>query len=104
MDPGSVTLTIGDQTWEFDSFVRAYIRDESGEGRFEGDDLTHEVYITDISGFENPSIDFQFFRPSGIVIDGNDLMAEGLFDDALTDEVEEIPGTLEATCGTVSRR
>lgn len=135
MDPGNATLTIGDQTWEFASFVCAFghdatqsdvyafssdsrgehegatvqmqanIRDESGEGRFVGDGLTHEVYITDISDFENPSIDFQLSAPSGIIIDGNDLTAEGLFDDELTPgEVEEIPGTLEATCGTASRR
>lgn len=134
-DPGSATLTIGDQTWEFTSFVCAFgheatssdvysfssdsrgehegaavqmqanIRDESGEGRFEGDGLTHEVFITDISDFENPSIDFQLSAPSGIIIDGNDLRAEGLFDDELTPgEIEEIPGTLVATCGTASRR
>lgn len=133
-DPGSATLTIGDQTWEFDSFVCAFgheatssdvysfssdsrgehegaavqmqanIRDDSGEGRYEGDGLTHDVFITDISDFENPSIDLQFFGPSGIVIDGNTVTAEGLFDDELTDEIEEIPGTLEATCGTASRR
>ena len=133
-DPGSATLTIGDQTWEFDSFVCAFgheatssdvysfssdsrgehegaavqmqanIRDDSGEGRYEGDGLTHDVFITDITDFENPSIDFQFFGPSGIVIDGNTVTAEGLFDDALTDEIEEIPGTLDAACGTASRR
>lgn len=134
MDPGNATLTIGDQTWEFPSFLCAFghdatqssvysfssdsrgehegatvqmqanIRDDSGEGRFEGEGLTHDVYITDISDFENPSIDLQFTGPSGIVLDGNTVMAEGLFDDALTNEIEEIPGTLEATCGTASRR
>lgn len=134
MNPGHATLTIGDQTWEFDSFVCAFghdatqsdvfsfssdtrgehegaqvqvqanIRDESGEGRFEGADLVHQVYIQDVSDFNNPSIHFEFNSPTGIQIDGNDLFAEGLFDDELTTEAEEIPGNLEARCGDASVR
>lgn len=134
IDPGSATLTIGDQTWEFDSFLCAFgheatqsdvysfssdsrgmhegaqvqmqanIRDESGQGRYEGADLDHEVFIQDISDFENPSISLHMNAPEGIVIDGNAVTAEGTFDDQLTPEAEEIPGTLEATCGTTSRR
>ena len=134
MDPGSATLTIGDQTWEFDSFlcafgheatqsdtysfssdtrgdhegarvqVQANIADPSGQGRFEGPDLTHQVYIQDVSDFENPSIHFEFNAPEGITIVGDSLTAEGLFDDGLTDTREDIPGTLEATCGDGSRR
>ncbi len=134
LDPGSATLAIGDQTWEFESFLCAFghdatqsavyafssdtrgehegaavqmqanIRDETGEGRYEGDGLIHEVYIKDISDFENPSISLDLNAPVGIVIDGNTVTAEGLFDDGLTPETEEIPGTLEATCATTSRR
>lgn len=134
MNPGHATLTIGEQTWEFDSFVCAFghdatqsdvysfssdtrgehegaqvqvqanIRDESGEGRFEGADLVHQVYIQDVSDFENPSIDLEFNAPTGIQIDGYDLFAEGLFDDMLTTDAEEIPGTLEARCGDTSVR
>jgi hypothetical protein len=135
MNPGSATLVIGDQTWEFDSFlcafghdatqsdvysfssdtrgdhegarvqVQANIRDESGQGRFEGADLTHEVYIEDIDNFSNPSIHFEFSGPDGVTIEGNTLIAEVLFDDQLTtDTIEEIPGNLEATCGVGSRR
>lgn len=132
--PGHATLTIGDQTWEFDSFecafgheatqsdvysfssatfgehegaqvqVQADIRDESGEGRLEGPELGHLVYIKDISDFDNPSIDFEFNAPEGIRIDGYDLFAEGLFDDKLTTDVEQIPGTLEARCTDASLR
>ena len=135
MDPGHATLTIGDQTYEFETFLCAYghdatqssvysfssdtrgqvgeaqvqmqanIRDESGQGRHEGDGLTHEVFIADISDFENPSISFEMNAAEGIVIDGNDVTAEGSFDDKLTEgTIEDIPGTLEATCGTASRR
>lgn len=135
MNPGSATLTIGEQTWESDSFlcafghdatqsdtysfssdarsehegarvqVQANIADPSGQGRFEGPDLNHQVYIEDIDDFDNPSIDFEFNAPEGISIDGNTVTAEGLFDDKLTQgSVEEIPGTLDATCGDASRR
>ncbi|HEY3428367.1 MAG TPA: hypothetical protein VGK83_06830 [Acidimicrobiia bacterium] len=135
MNPGSATLVIGDQTWEFDSFLCAFghgatqsdvysfssdargdhegarvqmqanIRDESGEGRYEGADLTHQVYIEDIDNFSSPSINFEFTGPEGITIEGNTLTADGLFDDQLTtDTIEEIPGNLDATCGDGSRR
>jgi hypothetical protein len=134
IDPGRAILTIGDQTWEFDNFlcafghdatrsdvysfssdargehegarvqVQANIRDESGQGRFEGADLEHEVYIQDVSDFDNPSIDLSFRTPDGIQVDGNNLTAEGLFDDKLTPDVEQIPGALEARCGDASHR
>ncbi len=134
MNPGHATLTIGEQTWEFDSFVCAFghdatqsdvfsfssdtrgehegaqvqvqanIRDDSGEGRFEGADLVHQVYIQDVSDFDNPSIHFEFNSAAGIQLDGYDLFAEGLFDDKLTTDAEEIPGTLEARCGDASVR
>ncbi len=134
IDPGSATLTIGDQTWEFTSFLCAFgheatqsdvyafssdsrgehegaavqmqanIRDESGQGRYEGADLYHEVFIQDISDFENPSISLRMNTSEGISIDGNTVTAEGLFDDELTPGGDEIPGTLDATCGTTSRR
>ena len=85
--------------------MQANIRDESGQGRFEGDDLTPQVYIEDIDDFDNPSINFEFNAPDGITIEGNTLTAAGLFDDQLTpDTIEEIPGNLEATCGDGSRR
>lgn len=134
MNPGHATLTIGEQTWEFDTFVCAFghdatqsdvfsfssdtrgehegaqvqvqanIRDDSGAGQFEGPDLVHQVYIQDVSDFDNPSIHFEFNSPDGIQIDGYDLFAEGLFDDELTTDAEEIPGTLEARCGDASVR
>lgn len=134
IDPGSATLTIGDQTWEFASFLCAFghaatesavysfssstfgehegarvqmqadIRDDSGQGRYEGSDLEHLVYIRDISDFDNPSIDFEMTGPDGIVVDGNTITASGTFDDRLTEGDDQIPGTLDATCATQSRR
>jgi hypothetical protein len=141
-DRGSATLTIGDETWEFDVFqcvfghentrsdvysfvsdsrgqhsngnnlqMQATIRDDAGQGRYEGD-VVFEVQLDDISDFANPSVSWS--ASSGgifgggdltITIDGDDLTAEGTFDDGLTDaELEAVPGTLEGTCGAGSLR
>lgn len=135
IDPGSAKLTIGEQTWHFDRFlcafghgatqsdvysftsdtrgdhegvsvqVQANIRDESGQGRFEGADLSHQVFLQDVTNLEDPTIHLSFSASQGILITGDTLVAEGLFDDELTElVVEEMPGTLEATCGHHSRR
>lgn len=133
--PGSATLTIGDQVWEFDNFVCAFghqntesdvfsftsnsfgehsdgtrvqmqaeIWDKSGQGRYEGDGLTHETYINDIEDFDNPVVDWNMSAPTGVTLNGDVVSVAGDFDNALTDEVEAVPGTLEAECGTTSRR
>jgi hypothetical protein len=143
---GSATLTIGEETWEFDSFgfafghdatqsdlfsfssnsfgehsngarvqMQAEIEDPTSQGRYEGDGVIYTVYITDIEDFMNPSVDWEStsreipgVMPSGqtvVHIDGNHITAEGLFDDQLTEDVfEQVPGTLDATCGSQSRR
>lgn len=133
LNPGSARLTIGDTTWEFDNFVcavgfestesdvyslttntmgdmdgtrvqmQATIRDDSGQGRIEGGDLVHEVQIDHISDFENPAISWRLVSERGVVIDGYELSAEGLFDDGLTPAEEAIAGSLVGTCGDQSR-
>lgn len=140
-DSGSATLTIGDETWEFDSFgcafgheatqsdvyafssnsfgehsdghgiqMQANIRDESGAGRYEGDGIVFEIDIDDIDDFENPSVSWSSSNTRGVPsdtvlsIDGDNLSASGLFDDTRTDERETVEGTLEAVCGSDSRR
>lgn len=134
MSPGRATLTIGDLTWEFDGFLCAFghsatqsdvysfssdaqgehegvrvqmqlnIRDESGEGRYEGSDVDPEVFIQDIEDFDNPSIHYATTELSVVEIGHNDVRAEGTFDDKLTDGPDGLPGTLEATCGDGSSR
>ncbi len=134
LNPGSVTLTIGDLTWEFDNFLcavglestesdvyslttntmgdmdgtriqmQATIRDDSGQGRVEGSDLVYEVQIDDISDFENPAISWRMVSSDqGVLLDGYELLAEGLFDDRLTPDDEAFKGTLVGTCGDESR-
>lgn len=134
---GSATLTIGAETWEFDSFACAFgydatqtnlyvfsstafgehsdgsqvqmqaeIEDDTGQERYEGDGVIYTVYINDIENFENPSVDWEARGPAAeivVTIDGDRVTAEGVFDDLLTDlEVEQVPGTLDATCGNQS--
>ena len=133
--PGSATLTIGDEVWEFDNFVCAFghentqsdvysftsnsfgehsdgtrvqmqanVRNESGDGRVEGDGLTHETFINDIEDFDNPAVDWEMNAPTGLTIDGNFVSVAGEFDNGLTDGDDAVAGTLEAECGTTSRR
>lgn len=144
-DRGSATLTIGDDIWEFDNFscyvgtdetqsnvysfnsnsiqtfdgtrvqMQAEIRDDSEQGRLEGDDLIFVVYINDIEDFENPAINFESTNeenealveaglapPSGntqVTLDGDSVSASGEFDDKLTeDDFTLFAGTLEGTC------
>ncbi|MEZ4503744.1 MAG: hypothetical protein R3C39_14060 [Dehalococcoidia bacterium] len=144
-DAGHATLTIGDSTWEFDSFSCAFghdatqsdvyafssdargvdpsgsnvqfqvnVRDESGEGRFEGDGVVYEVDLQDISDFSDPKVGWSGTNGrasalgGGVVtvtIDGDHVTASGGFDNTLTDaEFESVDGTLDATCGAQSRR
>ena len=133
-NPGRATLTIGDDVWEFDGFVCAFghentesdtysfttdsrgevdgvrvqmqatIADDSSTGRVEGSGTSHQISVNDISDFENPSVAWSLSGPDAIRIDGYDITAEGTFDDRLTPEREAIPGSLEATCGDMSRR
>lgn len=134
MPTGDATLTVGDEVYEFDEFgcafgheatesdvyafssnafgqvgdvpvqMQANIRDESGEGRHEGPDVTHEVFINDVENFDDPALGWEMMAPEGITIDGNTVTAEGAFDDLLTDGDDQVPGSLDATCGAQSRR
>ncbi len=135
LDPGSATLTVGDQTYEFDNFVCAFghdatesstfsfttdsrgefdgvrlqmqatIEDPETQGRYSGPDVIQRIDVNDISDFENPSIGWYMQSTDGVQIDGYSVTAEGTFDDQTTpQEKEQIPGTLQATCGDESRR
>ena len=84
--------------------MQANVRNESGDGRVEGDGLTHELFINDIEDFENPVVDWQAGAPVGITLNGDSVTFSGDFDNGLTDEIEAVPGTLEAECSTTSRR
>jgi hypothetical protein len=91
--------------------MQAEIQDGTGQERLEGAGVVYTVYINDIEDFENPAVDWQArgeAPPVGnivVQINGDRVTAEGLFDDKLTElVVEEVPGTLDATCGDQSAR
>lgn len=120
------TLTIGDQTWEFDRFVCAFGdranfgEDTSFYGFAFGEDtdgtlVDLDVVIIDDSGeerLEGPGVEYAMnvytlgnlegwsSGPGQTVvrIDGQRVTAEFRFDDPTTLETEQEPGTLEATC------
>ncbi len=131
---GSATLTIGDQTYEFDEYyciqgsantgnsrasfssgafgdidgvrvqLDASIQDMNEGDAMEGEGTIHSVSLNDIEDFQNPSVSWDavtgfISAPAWTVeYDGSTVRADALFDDGLTDDLEEIPGTLEATC------
>ena len=89
--------------------MQANIRDESGQGRYEGDGIVYEISLDDITDFENPSVSWassnsELYPGAGsgeavVQIDGMHVTAQGKFDDGRTNEVEMVAGTLDATCG-----
>ena len=81
----------------------ASVYDPSEEDRMEGDGVSSSVTFDDVDDFENPVVGWTAGGPlsDAVVIeyDGGSVFVETTFDNSLTDEFEEIPGTLEATCG-----
>ncbi len=89
------------------------VRDDTGQGRYEGDGVVYEIHVTDISDFTNPAVKWESSNgallgmadgKTVVTIDGDSVTATGLFDDGLTDDVESVEGTVEATCGAGSLR
>jgi hypothetical protein len=82
----------------------ASIQDTREEGRYDGDGVIHSLTLNDIEDFENPSLGWSAL--TGILgsggpflhLDGQSVTAETVFDDETTDEIEEVPGTFQATC------
>ena len=125
---GSMTLTVGEESWSFEDVFCAFspeeagnesvsffvttianglqpdasIIDNTGEGRYEGDGVIQSISIHDIEDFENPTVAYSaenFITGEPLIfIDGKSITGGGNFDDERTDEIEEIPGTLEASC------
>jgi hypothetical protein len=84
----------------------ASVYDPSGEGNMEGDGVVNAVTLNDVEDFANPSVSWS--AESGFIggaefaiqYDGSTVFVESTFDDGRTDEIEQVPGTLEATCGS----
>jgi hypothetical protein len=82
----------------------ASMYDPEGRDSMDADGVSFSVTLNDIEDFENPVVSWSdsFFadEPPSFEYDGATLRIEAMFDDELTDEMEQIPGVLEATCGS----
>lgn len=113
---GGATLTVGDDTWTFDSVLCAFGPEQIGQ---EGavfvlsaiedglqlyvsvDGFGDSVSIDDIADFENPSVSLSAFdseQGSFVAIDGKSVNAQAEFMDTLSEDFATYPGTLQATC------
>ncbi len=115
-------ITIGDETWTFDSVLRGFGPDEIGQEGAEFvlsalqdglqlyvsiDEFGHYVSIDDIENFDDPSLSMTADDTAAslngadqflVELDGRRATAEGFFIDYSTDGLESTEGTLEATC------
>lgn len=119
---GSATLTVGDQTWEFQTVICAFGEAQTGQEGAEFilsaiedgmqlyatiDSWGHRVSLDDIEDFENPSVSLQasdasFGGQAGnaefIEVSGKSVRAAAVFADMSGDGFDESPGTLVGTC------
>ena len=112
---GSATLTVGDQSWTFDSVLCAIGEEEIGQdgavfvlsslqdGIQLYLDITeqfgHSASLSDTSDFENPSVSLDSTGPyTDIILDGTSFTGTGEFLDSTTESAERAPGTFSGTC------
>jgi hypothetical protein len=111
--PGGITLTIGDETWDFAGALCAYTNAPAGEAGSEwnvsylqddnqvyvnDDSFGQEVSITDVVNYGT----FQWVADGDdlmLTVDGNDVHAEGTFRDDATGAPSQY-GSLDATCAS----
>lgn len=111
---GSATLTVGDETWTFNSVLCAFGEAEIGQ---EGavfvlssiqdgmqfyvsiDSFGHSVSLDDIEDFENPSVSLATFNAGEFInLDGKKASGTAGFMDGTTDDFTETEGSFEADC------
>ena len=121
---GSATITIGDETWEFDAVLCAFGSGETGRDDTEfvlsstqdglqldatiNTEFGHSVSLNDIEDFENPRVSYSAGGPLAaltggeediIEVDGKNVSATGSFiDDTNEEAFEGVEGTLTGTC------
>lgn len=111
---GSMTLTVGDQTWTYEPVLCAFGPDEIGQEGAEFvlssvqdgtqmyvsiDMFGHSVSLNDIQDFENPSVSLDSFGSEDfITVDGKNFSGSAEFIDGTTDSFETTPGTFSGTC------
>lgn len=111
---GSASLTVGDQTWEFDSVLCAFGPEEIGQEGAEfvlssiQDDLQlylsidsfgHSVSLNDLADIADPSVALvSVTMEEFIELDGKEASGEADFMDDATDSLDTMAGSFEATC------
>jgi hypothetical protein len=107
-----ITLTIGDETWEFPAALCAYKNAPAGEAGSEwnvshvnnglqvyiaDDEFGTLVSVADIENGGNPTVSWEaIFDAVEITVNGNDVTASGTFTDGVNGGTAQ--GTLTATC------
>jgi hypothetical protein len=119
---GGALLTVGDESWSFDSVLCAFGEEEIGQEGAEFvlsaiqdglqlyvtiDGFGQSVTLDDVEDFQNPSVGlsdaYSYGAATGdtdfIQVDGNSVTVSAPFVDTLGDSLgEPVDGTLEATC------
>lgn len=107
-----ITLTIGDETWEFPTAFCAYYNAPAGEADSEwnvsqvdnglqayiaDDEFGTLASVADIENGGNPTVSWEAIGDAvQITVNGNDVTATGTFTDGVNGGTAE--GTLTATC------
>jgi hypothetical protein len=111
---GSMTLTVGDQSWTYSPVLCAFGPEEIGQEGAEFvlssiqdgkqmyvsiDVFGHSVSLNDVEDFENPSVSLGSFGGEEFIsLDGKSFSGSAEFLDDTTDSFETIPGTFSGTC------
>lgn len=108
---GSATLTVGDQTWTFDSVLCAIGEEETGQEGAEFvlssiqdglqfyvsiDSFGHSVSLHDVDDFVDPSVSMASMPGDFIELDGTSVSGETTMIDDLTMDMTE--ATFEGVC------
>ncbi|AQP43543.1 hypothetical protein [Tessaracoccus flavus] len=114
---GSASVTIGDQTWDFDGVLCAFGPEEIGQEGAEfvlsaiGDGLQFYISVdamgqfvslNDIENFEDPALSWEADQDASgegfIQVDGKDVSGEATFIDYLSESWDEVEGSFEGSC------
>ena len=114
---GSASVTIGEQTWDFDGVLCAFGPEEIGQEGAEfvlsaiGDGLQFYISVdamgqfvslNDIESFEDPALSWEADQGASgegfIQVDGKDVSGEATFIDYDSESWDEVEGSFEGSC------
>ena len=114
---GSASVTIGEQTWDFDGVLCAFGPEEIGQEGAEfvlsaiGDGLQFYISVdamgqfvslNDIENFEDPALSWEADQDASgegfIQVDGKDVSGEATFIDYDSESWDEVEGSFEGSC------